>query len=146
MKIHLIWVGRTKERYIGEGIARYTALLRPFADMQISVLKEEKGSSPERTREREGDRIRGAKIPYILLDEKGKTMTSHEFASYLQKRGPAANFVLGGAFGVSEQTRAAAQDIISLSRMTFTHEMSRLVLMEQLYRAFTIIHGRAYHH
>lgn len=146
MKIRLIWFGRTKERYIDEGIARYVALLRPFADVSISVIKEEKGSTPERTREREGERIRGIKTPYILLDERGKTMTSNEFASYLQQRGPAVSFVLGGAFGVSEPVRSAAQDVISLSRMTLTHEMSRLVFMEQLYRAFTIIHHRAYHH
>lgn len=146
MKIRLIWVGRTKERHIDEGIARYAALLRPFADVQISVIKEERGATPERTREREGERIRGIKSPYILLDEKGKTMTSHEFAAYVQQRGPSVSFVLGGAFGVSGPVRTAAQDVISLSKMTFTHEMSRLVFMEQLYRAFTIIHHRAYHH
>ena len=85
-------------------------------------------------------------VPYTLFDEKGETLTSVEFAEYLAEHQSSVNFVLGGAYGVSEEVKKTAQNTISLSRMTFTHEMSRLFFLEQLYRAFTIMHKRGYHH
>ncbi|MDA8078888.1 MAG: 23S rRNA (pseudouridine(1915)-N(3))-methyltransferase RlmH [Nitrospiraceae bacterium] len=146
MRIRLIWTGKTKERFIDEGIRKYTGLLRPFADLSITELREEKGREQQRIREREGERILGLKTRYILLDEKGKNMTSLEFADFIRHRAPAVNFMLGGAYGVSEAVKEAADQTIALSRMTFTHELSRLFLLEQIYRAFTIINRRGYHH
>ena len=146
MKIRLIWVGKTRERFIDEGIRKYAGLLRPFADLLITEIREEKGKEQERIREREGERILSLKARYILLDEKGREMTSRAFADYINRRTPAMSFVLGGAYGASEAVKEAADETIALSQMTLTHEMSRLLLLEQLYRSFSIINRRGYHH
>lgn len=146
MKITLIWVGKTKERFILEGINKYIGFLKPFAEVSITVIKEEKGKDIQRMAAKEGERIERLQIPYVLLDEKGKNLSSTEFAGFLDRRRPAVSFVLGGAYGVSDRIKTMARDTIALSRMTLTHEMARLVLAEQLYRAFTILHKRGYHH
>ena len=146
MKIRVIWPGKTKEQFILEGLRKYLKLLRPYADINTIELKEEKGSDVRKILEKEGERILKLQAPYTLLDEKGKALTSMEFAAYLAGHRSSVNFVLGGAYGVSEEVKKSAQDTISLSRMTFTHEMSRLFFLEQLYRAFTIMHKKGYHH
>src|SRR5512135_857216 len=146
MKIRLVWVGKTKERFIDEGIKKYLRLLKPFADVSVVQIKEEKGKDIYRMAEKEGERIVKLQTSYALLDEKGKGFTSPEFAEFLAKRSPSITFVTGGAYGVSERVREAAQFQVALSKMTLTHEMARLVLVEQIYRAFTIMHKRGYHH
>src|SRR3990172_4874076 len=145
MKIKLIWVGKTKERFILEGINKYLALLKPYADVGIAEIKEEKGKDILRMVEKEGERITRLKTPYVLLDEKGKSLTSIEFSRFIEKQGSSVSFVLGGAYGVSARVKEMAQTSLSLSGMTLTHEMSRLLLIEQLYRAFTIMQKRGYH-
>jgi 23S rRNA (pseudouridine1915-N3)-methyltransferase len=135
MKIRLIWPGKTKEQFIIEGISKYLKLSKPYADISIIEIKEEKG----------GERILKLQGPYTLLDEKGESMSSVEFAEYIGHK-PSLNFVLGGAYGVSEEVKKTAQKTLSLSRMTFTHEMSRLFFLEQLFRSFTIMHKGGYHH
>ena len=145
MKIRLIWPGKTKEQFILEGINKYLKLSRPYADISIIEIKEEKGRDVMKTVEKEGERILKLQEPYTLLDEKGEALTSLEFAEYIGSQ-PSVNFVLGGAFGVSEEIRKRAQKTLSLSKMTFTHEMSRLFFLEQLFRSFTIMHKRGYHH
>jgi 23S rRNA (pseudouridine1915-N3)-methyltransferase len=146
MKIKLIWVGKTKELFIFEGINKYIRLLKPYAEVSITEIKEEKGKDIQRMLAKEGERIGRLQIPYVLLDEKGKDLSSVEFAKFLDDRKPVISFVLGGAYGVSDPVKEMARDRIALSRMTLTHEMARLVLTEQLYRAFTILHKRGYHH
>ncbi|MHB8881170.1 MAG: 23S rRNA (pseudouridine(1915)-N(3))-methyltransferase RlmH [Thermodesulfovibrionales bacterium] len=146
MKINLIWVGRTKEQFIHEGIKKYLRLLGPYAEIGITEIKEEKGAEPAPMAEKEGDRIIKLRIPYVLMDETGRQFTSPEFADFIRGKAPRLNLVLGGAYGVSGKVKAGAEEMISLSRMTFTHEMSRLFLLEQLFRAFSIIHKRGYHH
>lgn len=146
MKIRLIWVGKTKEGFILEGIKKYERLLQPYAEIGITEIKEEKGAEIERMKEKEGERILKLQIPYVLMDEQGKGLTSVEFAEYMSSFPQGVNFVLGGAYGVSDSVRKAARDKIALSKMTFTHEMSRLFLFEQIYRGFTIIRKRGYHH
>ena len=146
MKIRLIWVGKTKEQHILEGIIKYQKFLRRYADVSISEIKEEKGSNVQRVVEREGERISRLQVPYILLDEKGKGLTSFDFAKLIGNHASPVNFVVGGAYGVSDAVKEKADLRIALSRMTFTHEMSRLILMEQIYRAFTILNNRDYHH
>jgi 23S rRNA (pseudouridine1915-N3)-methyltransferase len=146
MKIKLIWVGKTKEQFILEGIKKYLKLLKPFADLELVEIKEEKGKDIQRMVQKEGERTTKSRVPYVLLDEKGRNLTSAEFADFVKGHGPAIRFVLGGAYGVSEDVREKAVEMISLSKMTFTHELSRIVFLEQLYRAFTIIHRRGYHH
>ena len=146
MKIRLIWPGKTKEQFILEGLRKYLKLLRPYADINTIELKEEKGSDVRKILEKEGERILKLQAPYTLLDEKGESLTSMEFAGYLAESRSSVNFVLGGAYGVSEEVKKKARDTISLSRMTFTHEMSRLFFLEQLFRSFTIMNKRGYHH
>jgi 23S rRNA (pseudouridine1915-N3)-methyltransferase len=146
MKIKLIWVGKTKERFILEGINKYIGFLKPFAEVSVTVIKEEKGKDIRRMTVKEGERIERLQVPYVLLDEQGRNFSSAEFARFLDRRQPAISFVLGGAYGVSDRIKASAQDVIALSHMTLTHEMARLLLAEQLYRAFTILHKRGYHH
>ena len=146
MKIRVIWPGKTKEQFITEGLNKYLKLLRPYAEISVLEIREEKGNDISKMLKKEGERILKLQVPYTLLDEKGDLMTSGEFAGYIAEHIPPVNFVLGGAYGVSEDVKKTAQKKLSLSRMTFTHEMSRLFFLEQLYRAFTIIHKRGYHH
>ncbi len=146
MKIRVIWVGKTKEQFILEGINKFLRLLKPFAGVSITEVKEEKGRPVEEMLEKEGERILKLQLPYVLLDEKGKNLSSPEFARFLEGRGASVNFVLGGAYGVSDRVKERSAATLALSKMTFTHEMARLFLLEQVYRAFTIMQDRGYHH
>ncbi len=146
MKIHLVWVGKTKERFILEGTQKYLKLLQPYADVVITEIREEKVKDISRMLGKERERIQGLRIPYVLLDEKGVTYDSETFSHFIEKQGMSVTFLLGGAYGVSDEVKAKATKLIALSAMTFTHEMSRLILLEQLYRAFTIQQKKGYHH
>lgn len=145
MKIRLIWVGKTKEQFIRDGVKKYLKLIRPYADLQITEIKEAEGKNIQRMVEKESERILKLNDSFVLLDERGKTLSSVGFAEFIGKQ-KMIQFVLGGAYGVSDEVRNRATDTIALSKMTFTHEMSRLFLMEQLFRAFTIVQRRGYHH
>jgi 23S rRNA (pseudouridine1915-N3)-methyltransferase len=146
MKIHLIWVGKTKERFLLEGIQKYLKLLQPYADITTTEIREERVKDRNRMLSKESRRIEDLRTPYVLLDEKGDSLDSVDFARFIEKQGASVTFLLGGAYGVSEDVRGKARKRISLSRMTFTHEMSRLIFLEQLYRAFTILQKKGYHH
>ena len=156
MKVRIICVGKTREGFIQEGIKKYLRYLKPYAPVEIRELKEETINDLKdapRVRQKEADRIRkalptGARI--VALDERGGEYTSHGFASFITEcleigsRGIV--FVIGGTMGLDESITARAHQTLALSRWTLTHEMARLVLLEQLYRAFTIIKGKPYHH
>lgn len=145
MKIRIIWVGRTKEAYLDAGIKKYLKLIGHTARIEIIEIKEEKEGQRERMLREEGQRILKKTASYALLDEKGTSYDSRGFASFIS--GAAiSDYVLGGAFGVSDDIKEKASVKLSLSPMTFTHEMSRLIFLEQLYRAMTINSGRDYHH
>lgn len=145
MKIRIFWVGKTKERYLIEGINHYLKFLRHMAQISIIEIKDEKGKTRDEAVSMDGRRVLKQTDSYILLDERGKEFSSKDFARYLKDRG-SIDFVMGGAFGVSDEVRGKASDTITLSKMTLTHEMTRLVFLEQLYRALTIIKGKEYHH
>ncbi len=156
MKIGIVCMGRTKERFVQEGIVKYVRFLKPYADVEIRGLKEEKIQDLKeapRVRKKEAEKIEKA-VPagayLVALDERGEEFTSHEFAAFLngiQESGvKEVVFVLGGAMGLDESVVGRANKALALSRWTLTHEMARLVLLEQLYRAFTIIKGKAYHY
>lgn len=154
MKITLIIVGRTKEKWLIDGENEYKKRLSAFCDLQIIEVAEEKGGIPEEEiQKREGERIL-AKIAssefVVLLDDKGKERSSEELAEWLRhirdfKTG-AVTLVVGGPYGFSEAVYTRANEQISLSKLTFTHQMVRVILLEQLYRAFSILSGRKYHH
>jgi len=149
MKVKLLWVGRTKESWAREAVDKYSRLIRPFAELEIIEIKEERGRGPKEPKVRavkaEGGRILERAASYVLLDERGSLQDSREFSELLRDRAR-LDFVVGGPWGVSDEVRAGAERTVSLSRMTLTHDMARIVLMEQIYRGFTIITGRGYHH
>ena len=156
MNIKLLVVSKTDTPYLQEGIDIYCKRLRHYVNFDIEVipaLKDLRNASPDEIKEREGTlllkRLEGADR-IILLDEHGKEQTSVGFSQYLQKQMNAGTrtlvFVIGGAYGFAPAVYKAAHDKISLSQMTFNHQMVRLFFVEQLYRAFTIIKGEPYHH
>ena len=148
MRIRLLWVGKTKEPWIAEGIEKYLSLLGPMSRVETVEVKEEKGSGSPGSAgalDKETDRIlRQAGSRFILLDAKGRGMDSPGLADMLRGRAE-AEFVIGGPYGVSSRVREAAAERISLSPMTFTHQMARVILLEQIYRALMIMNRRSYH-
>jgi 23S rRNA (pseudouridine1915-N3)-methyltransferase len=156
MKLVLLCVGKTRERFIQEGINKYLRYLKPYTAVEIKELKEEKIQDLKDApiiRKREADKIiKAAPARGFLaaLDERGHEFTSHEFAQFLQDNLDGGvremAFIIGGALGLDESITERANRVIALSRWTITHEMARLVLLEQLYRAFTIIKGKKYHY
>ncbi|MCE5312309.1 MAG: 23S rRNA (pseudouridine(1915)-N(3))-methyltransferase RlmH [Nitrospiraceae bacterium] len=145
MKARILWVGKTKERYLAEGINKYLKMLEPFIQVGIVEIKEEKDKPAARAMAEEAARIFKKSSSYYLLDERGRQMNSTEFAEFIRDR-QQTDFVLGGPYGVSQEVKDRAAGMISVSRMTLTHEMARLVFAEQLYRAMTILKGKGYHH
>lgn len=155
MKIKLIVVSKTDVPYIQAGIDEYAGRLRHYCDFELAVIPALKNAGtlrPEELKEREGQLIlkQLEKVDMaVLLDEHGKEYTSTGFAEYIQKQMNSGvrtlAFVIGGAYGFSPAVYAAAQHKISLSQMTFNHQMVRLFFIEQLYRAHTILRHEKYH-
>jgi 23S rRNA (pseudouridine1915-N3)-methyltransferase len=156
MKITFITVGKTDEAYLKEGIEKYVARLKHYTRLviiEIDELKNTKALTQEQQKAKEAELILKKILPLdhvILLDEKGMELSSMQFAAYIDKKalGSVANlvFVVGGPYGFDPSVYERANDKISLSAMTFSHQMVRLFFVEQLYRAFTIIKGEPYHH
>ena len=153
MNIKLIVVSKTDVPYVQTGIDEYTSRLRHYCDFELITIPAIKGRlNADELKEREGEQIlrHTAKADAIvLLDEHGKAYTSVGFSEYLQKQMNAGvrtlEFVVGGAYGFSPAVYAAATHKISLSQMTFNHQMVRLFFLEQLYRAHTILRHEKYH-
>ncbi len=156
MKICLLTVGKTDIGWVREGLETYSSRLShyvPFSVCEIPELKNTSALTRTQIKEREGELILKAIKPtdrVILLDERGKEYSSVEFAEEIRRLSLAGGkdivFVIGGAYGFSEAVYARSVGKISLSRMTFSHQMVRTIFAEQLYRAFTIIKGEPYHH
>ena len=159
MKVTIACVGKIKEKYLTSGIEEYCKRLTPFCKLEIISINEEKmpdDPSPATKQQvliKETERLM-AIIPdnsYVfLLDVIGKQLSSPELADKIDAITLAGNshitFVIGGAFGYTDALRKRADFAISFSKMTFTHQMIRLLLVEQIYRAFMISSGRTYHH
>jgi len=156
VKLHVIFTGRTIGKLLQDAIADYTSRVGhyiPFSMEELPDLKKVRSLSEEQQKEREADLLLHALQPgdiLILLDECGKEFTSREFSAFLEQKmftvGKRLVFLIGGPYGFSPRIYAAAQMKISLSKMTFSHQMVRLFFMEQLYRAFTIMRSEPYHH
>jgi len=156
MKISFLLVGKTQIKYLQEGIADYQKRLKhynPFEIKVISSLKKSKHLSTTEIKNKEGELILkhfSAGDFVVLLDANGKNYSSLQFADYLQKllnrHVRHIYFVVGGAYGFSPEVYKRANTQLSLSSMTFSHQMVRLIFVEQLYRAFTILKGESYHH
>lgn len=158
MQIRIIAVGKIKEKFLQEGIAEYGKRLRPYAKVQVIELAEERrpvSASPATEAsalEKEGERILAA-IPgdsfVIALDVNGPGRSSEELATCFREWELSGQnqlvFIIGGDLGLSPAVFARSRQRLSLSRMTFTHPMARLLLLEQIYRAFRILRGEPYH-
>lgn len=158
MKITIVAAGKIKEKYLSMGIAEFMKRLTPFATVKFSEISEEKmkenpsAAEKQKTLENEGERLL-KQVPagsyLIVLDVYGKQASSEELSARIDELALAGKsnitFLIGGAFGLSEAVRAAADEKLSFSRMTFTHQMVRLLLVEQIYRAFKISRGEKYH-
>ena len=155
MKTILLLVGKTQSKIFREGIDDYTSRIKhymPFSFTTIPELKNTKNITEEQQKQKEGELIMKEIQPtdtVVLLDEHGSELTSVQYADWLTRKQNTARrlvFVIGGPYGFSQEVYTRANDKISLSRMTFSHQMVRLIFTEQLYRACTIIKGEPYHH
>ena len=156
MKITLLTVGKTDKDWVRQGMEIYVSRLKhyiPFAVVEIPELKNVSALTKDQIKTREGELILKNIKPtddLILLDERGKEYTSVELAKVIQDKisyvGKDMVYVIGGAYGFSDAVYQRAHSKISLSRMTFSHQMVRAIFVEQIYRAFTIMKGEPYHH
>ena len=156
MKVKLIVIGKTKSKFLLDGENEYQKRLRhycKFSELILSDIKNAGKISKKELKEKEGNLILQSiksNDYVILLDDKGLALSSTGFAEFLNKKMVSSTnelvFVVGGAFGFSESVYKGANTKLSLSKMTFSHQMVRMIFKEQLYRAFTILKGEKYHH
>ena len=156
MKFILLAVGRTVEKHYITAINDYVERIKHYASFDMEIipeLKNTKSLSTEQQKDKEGELILKALQPgdaVVLLDEHGKEFRSIEFARWVEKKMHTVNkrlvFIIGGPYGFTPAVYAAAHEKISLSKMTFSHQMIRIVFTEQLYRALSILHNSPYHH
>ena len=158
MKLTIVCAGRIKEKYLSAGIAEFMKRLRPFAQVEIREIHEEKmpdepsAAEKEQVLHKEGEKLLKL-VPagsyLFVLDVYGAEMASEQLAEKIDQLGIQGRsnitFLIGGAFGLSKEVRAAADERLSFSQLTFTHQMVRLLLVEQIYRAFKINRGEKYH-
>lgn len=158
MKIRIIAVGHIKEAYLKEGIALYLTRIKPYSDIEIIEVDDEPAKENmslkeiELIKSKEGEKV--LKLlknnDYLIsLDLDKKQYKSPEFATFLSKKldlgGSKVTFIIGGSYGLSDELKKRANDSLSLSEMTFLHQMTRLILLEQIYRAFKINRNEVYH-
>lgn len=156
MKFVLLVVGKTVEKHYITAIADYVERTKHYTSFDMEVipeLKNTKSLSMEQQKEKEGELILKAIQPgdvVVLLDEHGKEFRSVEFAAWIERKMHTVNkrlvFIIGGPYGFAPAVYATAQEKISLSKMTFSHQMIRLIFVEQLYRALSILNNSPYHH
>lgn len=156
MKIALMQVGKTTEKYLDEGILIYRDRIRkyvPFDIVTVPDVRNTRNMPVNEQKNREGEGILKALQPddyIVLLDERGKEMSTVDFSSWLERMlmipKKRIAFIIGGPWGVSGEISGEADFTLCLSKMTFSHQITRLLFLEQLYRAFTIIRGEPYHH
>jgi 23S rRNA (pseudouridine1915-N3)-methyltransferase len=152
LKVRVVWVGKSREAWVKDALADYGGRIRRYVPLELGEVRDEKGTQAEEMRRRECERLEkqipvGATV--MLLDELGEQMDSPRLAAFIGKQRDMGTgelvFVIGGAYGFSEDFRRRGR-LLSLSKMTFTHQMVRVFLLEQIYRAFTILNGEPYHH
>ena len=158
MKIRIIAIGKIKEQYLKDGINEYLKRIKPYAKIEIvevndSPIKDNPNDFDiEKVKQTEGRSVLNLvkSNEYVIsLDMNKKEMDSIEFSSYLIKKmeisGSNLTFIIGGSYGLSDELKNRANDSISLSKMTFLHQMTRLILLEQIYRGFKIYSHETYH-
>ena len=158
MKIRILAIGKIKEKYLKEGIEEYLGRIRPYSQIEIVEVNDEPiPDNPNDSEIKKAIDLEGKKVLKLLkpsdyligLDLNKKELNSEEFAAFLEKKfvlgGSNISFVIGGSYGLSDELKARCNDSISLSKMTFLHQMTRLILLEQIYRAFKINRNETYH-
>ena len=157
MRVKLYCIGKIKEQYLKDGINEYLKRISAYSNIEIvevadSKVKDNPNSSDiEKAKMEEGERVlKLLKNDYLIgLDLNKKEQTSEEFAEFLQSKlvegGSNLSFVIGGSYGLSDALKKRCNTSISLSKLTFLHQMSRLILLEQIYRAFKILNNETYH-
>lgn len=158
MKIRIMCIGKIKEAFLKEGINEYLSRLKPYCKLEIIEVDDEpirdnpNSSDIKKAIDKEGGRIlkKLKNSDYLIsLDLNKKELNSETFADFLMKKIEISNsnltFVIGGSYGLSDSLKQRANDSISLSQMTFTHQMTRLILLEQIYRSFKILNNEVYH-
>lgn len=156
MKIKLLLIGKTDESYLKQGIEKYTKRIKHYLSFDFIIVPDLKNTgklSEEQQKQKEGELILNQLNPadfVVLLDEKGKEYSSVDFSKFIEKQMISGLknlvFIVGGPYGFSKQLYEKSSIKISLSQMTFSHQMVRLIFVEQLYRAMSIIKGEPYHH
>lgn len=156
MKFTVMVIGKTDTEYLQTGIREYCGRLNHYTNfhyIEIAALKNTKNLPKETIVQKEGELLLAklqTKDTLILLDDKGKQYNSLGFAKTIEQKQQIGSsdivFAVGGAYGFSSQVYSSASEMLSLSQMTFSHQLVRLVFLEQLYRAFTILKGEPYHH
>lgn len=153
LNITILAIGKIKQKYIETAIADYVKRIAPYGKIKIEELKAEKFSERdhEKAKQVEGDRIitylnKRAEARIIILDELGQTPTSLKFSELVDQEQRPIIFVLGGALGLDDKVKKGYDEHVALSALTLTHEMARLILIEQLYRATTISTKKTYHY
>lgn len=158
MKIRILCIGKIKEPYLREGINEYANRLKPYCQLEITEVMDEPVSDKPNDSEitlvknKEGNKLLKLIKPgeyVIALDLGKKELTSPNFAKYIEDKfvlgGSSITFIIGGSYGLSDELKSRANDSITLSPMTFTHQMTRLIILEQIYRAFKINRNETYH-
>ncbi|MDY0300322.1 MAG: 23S rRNA (pseudouridine(1915)-N(3))-methyltransferase RlmH [Trichlorobacter sp.] len=153
MKCRVIWLGKSREQWVKTAIDEYAGRIKHYLPFFLNELKEEKDAQSAAGRHREGERLLKQLLPQailVVLDEKGRQMNSEAFATFIGRHRDEGTtemvFAIGGAYGFSDEVRKRADFTLSLSAMTFTHQMVRPFLLEQIYRACTILNREPYHH
>ena len=158
MKIRILAIGKIKEKYLKEGIEEYISRIRPYSQIEVVEVNDEPiPDNPNESEIKKAKDLEGKKVLKLLkasdyligLDLNKKEMTSEDFAKYINDKfvvgGSNISFVIGGSYGLSDELKERCNDSISLSKMTFLHQMTRLILLEQIYRAFKINRNETYH-
>ena len=152
MKIKVLWVGKSRDPWVRDAVHEYAGRIRRYCPLELVDIRDEKGAEAEEMRRRECERLEKqipANATLILLDERGEQPDSPGLATLIGKQRDSGVgeivFAIGGAYGFSEEFRRRGK-LLALSRMTFTHQMVRAFLLEQIYRAFTILNNEPYHH
>jgi Uncharacterized conserved protein len=156
MKIQLLTVGKTQQDFVQKGMDEFAGRIKHYLPFELEVipdLKNTRNLSQEQIKEKEGELILKnirSEDYIVLLDEKGKEFTSLQFAQYIEKKMHSVSkrlvFIIGGAYGFSPAVYQAAHEKIALSKMTFSHQIIRVIFIEQLYRALSILNNEPYHH
>ena len=157
MKIKVFCIGKIKEQYLKDGINEYLKRISPYSNIEIVEVNDSKvkdnpnQADTDKAKNEEGDRVlKLIKSDYLIgLDMNKQEFTSEDFGVFLNKKmvegGSNISFVIGGSYGLSDALKKRCNTSISLSKMTFLHQMTRLILLEQIYRAFKILNNETYH-